>query len=332
METQSKEHPSALHLAALALGKLKPDAAVNVQSHLDECGDCRSFVSDTPRDELASIIKHAKQTAADQNTMDTGLSGTMASVRKSPPGDLRAASTPATPSGSSASPTPVGFEHAISESEIPHDLFVQTKYQIIRVLGRGGMGVVYQAEHVRLRRPVAIKVINAALVDHPQALLRFEEESRAVASLSHENIARAYDAESFGASQTLVMEFVQGQTLSELLKLRGRLSVMEACRGIRQALLGLQHAFEQGLVHRDLKLQNLMLERTTGRVKILDFGLAKMRERRSTPELTGTNQIMGTCEYMAYRASTRSGQSRHPSRYLQPRLLLVLPDRRRAAI
>ena len=107
------------------------------------------------------------------------------------------------------------------------------------------MGSVYEAHHTRMDRKQAIKVINPELVDNPQVLLRFEEEIKAVAKLDHPNIARAYDAESFGSLQAIIMEFVPGQTLYDFLKARGRLSVMEACRCVRQALLGLQHAHER---------------------------------------------------------------------------------------
>ncbi len=163
-----------------------------------------------------------------------------------------------------------------TDDSIPRELRLQTKYRIVRLLGRGGMGSVYEVHHERMDRRQALKVINPELVDNPQALLRFEQELKAVAKLDHPNIARAYDAESFGSLQAIVMEFVAGQTLHDLLKKRGRFAVKDACRCVRQACLGLQHAHERGLVHRDLKPQNLMLTQDSGIIKILDFGLAKV--------------------------------------------------------
>jgi serine/threonine protein kinase len=301
METQDRQHPSALHLAALALGKLKPDAAAKAQSHLDECGDCRGYVSDTPRDELAEIIRQARgKSAADQNTPASGLSGTVVGLPDPPLLPTLNTAAPLAPPNSSPQSTPSPVAHAVSESEIPRDLFAQSKYRIVRVLGRGGMGTVYEAELVRMQRPVAIKVINPELVNHPQAVLRFEEEIKAVASLDHANIARAFDAENIGSLQVFVMEFVRGQTLYDFLQSRGQLSVTDACRCVRQALIGLQHAHEQGLVHRDLKPQNLMLTRDTGQIKILDFGLAKaVSENRQSHGLTGSRATMGTYAYMA---------------------------------
>src|SRR5262245_33499838 len=262
MDTQSTPHPSAFHLAALALGMLKPELAAKVQSHLDQCDECRRYLSETPRDELAEIIKQAPRgKPTEQDTIAVSPSGTIAgqpTVTMVPSGQR----DPKTRSGSSQLTGSVA--HSVSASEIPPDLYAQSKYRIVRVLGRGGMGTVYEAEHVRMKRPVAIKVINPELVNHPQALARFEEEIRAVASLDHMNIARAFDAESIGSLQVFVMEFVRGQTLYDFLQSRGQLSAVDACRCVRQALIGLQHAHEQGLVHRDLKPQNLMLTRDTG--------------------------------------------------------------------
>ncbi len=187
-----------------------------------------------------------------------------------------------------------------ADDSIPRQLREQTKYRIVRLLGRGGMGSVYEVHHQRMDRRQALKVINPELVDNPQALLRFEQELKAVAKLDHPNIARAYDAESFGSLQAIVMEFVPGQTLHDLLKKRGRLGVKDACRCVRQACLGLQHAHERGLVHRDLKPQNLMLAQDSGVIKILDFGLAKVvSENKAAHGLTKTNMTMGTYEYSA---------------------------------
>src|SRR5690242_2566469 len=119
------------------------------------------------------------------------------------------------------------------------------RYRVLRELGRGGMGVVYQARHTVMNRPVVIKVINRALLDQPAALERFRREVQAAASLSHPNIVTAYDAEQAGDLHFLVMEFVPGQSLAEVLQKKGPLPVVNACAYARQAALGLQHAFER---------------------------------------------------------------------------------------
>ncbi len=182
---------------------------------------------------------------------------------------------------------------------MPRELREQSKYRVERLLGRGGMGSVFAAYHERMDRPVAIKVINSALVDHPEALNRFDQEVKAAAKLDHPNVARAYDADEFGSLRVLVMEYVPGQSLDRLLNARGRLTVVEACRLMRQAMIGLDHAHARGMVHRDLKPQNMMLT-PTGKLKILDFGLAKIAsEQRAGAGLTRDNALMGTPHYLA---------------------------------
>jgi hypothetical protein len=166
------------------------------------------------------------------------------------------------------------------------------------------MGVVYQARQTMMNRPVVIKVINQAVLEHPDALERFRREVRAAAQLSHPNIVTAYDAEQAGDLHMLVMEFVPGQSLAEVLHRQGPLPVTQACQYARQAALGLQHAHEQRTVHRDIKPQNLMLT-PQGQVKILDFGLAKVvKEHRSKRPLTASHSYMGTPEYSAPEQAT----------------------------
>jgi hypothetical protein len=174
------------------------------------------------------------------------------------------------------------------------------RYRIVRQLGQGGMGVVYQAEHKVMERPVAVKVISRALVDRPDAVERFHREVRAAAKLDHPNIVKAYDAEQAGDLHLLAMEYVEGHSLHDVLAKKGPLPIAHACHYVRQAALGLQHAFEHGMVHRDLKPHNLMLT-PKGTVKILDFGLAKLASEQTRPGggLTQENMVMGTPEYMA---------------------------------
>jgi hypothetical protein len=173
------------------------------------------------------------------------------------------------------------------------------RYCILRELGRGGMGVVYHARQTLMDREVAIKVINKSLLDHPDALERFQREVKAAAKLSHPNIVTAYDAEQAGDLHLLVMEFVPGRSLAEVLEKKGPLPVAHACHYVRQAAEGLQHAHERGMVHRDIKPHNLMVT-PKGQVKILDFGLAKVAsERAQAGGLTAMGAYMGTPEYSA---------------------------------
>jgi formylglycine-generating enzyme required for sulfatase activity/tRNA A-37 threonylcarbamoyl transferase component Bud32 len=154
-------------------------------------------------------------------------------------------------------------------------------------------------------RVVALKVIHARLLDSPRAVERFQREVRAAARLEHPNIVRAYDADEAGATHFLVMEFVPGTDLARYVGEKGALSVAEACHFVRQAALGLDHAHQQGLVHRDIKPHNLLLVRPSdpagpGLVKVMDFGLARLGwDQSSDAGLTGDHALMGTLDYMA---------------------------------
>ena len=142
-------------------------------------------------------------------------------------------------------------------------------------LGEGGMGVVYKAEHRMMGRVVALKVLAPHLTANSEAVARFLQEVAAAGKLSHPNIVISHDAGEASGQHFLVMEFVEGISLDRLVSRRGPLAVTMACHFARQVALGLQHASEKGMVHRDIKPQNLMVTRK-GQVKILDFGLARL--------------------------------------------------------
>src|SRR5207248_3729386 len=131
------------------------------------------------------------------------------------------------------------------------------RYHLLEPLGSGGMGTVYKARHLVMDRVVALKVIHPRLLRHPQAVERFRREAKAAARLNHPNIVTAHDADQAGGLHFLVMEHVEGTSLADLVRTRGPLPIAEACAYARQAALGLQHAHEQGMVHRDITPPNL---------------------------------------------------------------------------
>ncbi|MFO0869812.1 MAG: bifunctional serine/threonine-protein kinase/formylglycine-generating enzyme family protein [Pirellulales bacterium] len=182
--------------------------------------------------------------------------------------------------------------------ECPQELSQIGPYQLQEKLGRGGMGVVYKAIHLKLKRTVAIKLLLPELTRNSQAIARFEREIEAVGQLDHPNIVRATDADESDGTHYLVMEYVDGCNLSELVRRTGPLAVSDACELIRQAAIGLQHAHEAGLVHRDVKPGNLMLA-TDGLVKLLDLGLANLQQSDGDRGLTATGTAMGTVDYMS---------------------------------
>lgn len=170
-------------------------------------------------------------------------------------------------------------------------------YVVLDMIGQGGMGMVLRAEHKRMARQVALKVLSPAVTKSPEALRRFQREVQAAARLNHPNIVIAYDADESGGNYFLVMEYVQGSDLASLVKTSGSLSPERAVHCILQAARGLEYAHGQGVVHRDIKPSNLLLD-SKGKIKILDMGLARLDAGRND-ELTGTGQIMGTVDYMA---------------------------------
>ena len=180
-------------------------------------------------------------------------------------------------------------------------------YELLRPLGRGGMGMVVLARHRSLQKEVAIKLLSSLLGDKPELVTRFQREMRAAGRLQHPAIVNATDAGQERGTHYLVMEFVAGLDLSRIARLVGRLSIADACELIRQTALGLSHAHAEGIVHRDVKPSNLMLD-ATGHVKILDFGLAQINLwDEPVCELTTVGQLMGTIDYMAPEQAERIG-------------------------
>ncbi|HEX4607604.1 MAG TPA: protein kinase, partial [Urbifossiella sp.] len=185
---------------------------------------------------------------------------------------------------------------------IPPELAENPNYEVVRELGRGGMGVVYLARNRLMDRPEVLKVMNRDLVTRPGAAERFLRELRSAARLAHPNVVRAYSAAQFGDTLMFAMEYVEGDDLAGLVAARGPLPVVNACYYTQQAAAGLQHAYEADMVHRDIKPANLILARSGRKhtAKILDFGLAKVRgEDAGDANLTGAGAMMGTPTYMA---------------------------------
>jgi serine/threonine protein kinase len=206
-----------------------------------------------------------------------------------------------------AAATLAGGAGVAAPAGLPPELIDHPRYRVLRLLGTGGMGAVYQAEHRVMERLVALKVIRADFTADVAAVDRFHREVRAAAALSHPNIVTAFDAEQIGNVHFLVMEYVEGVNLARHVALSGPLPVDEACSHIRQAALGLHHAYEKGMIHRDIKPHNLMLTHTGsapktepyGRVKILDFGLARLAGAPVQNAQTVSGMLLGTVDFMA---------------------------------
>lgn len=181
-----------------------------------------------------------------------------------------------------------------------HKGFFLGKYKLLGLLGTGGMSSVYLAEHVIMHRQVAIKVLPRHRVDDSSYLARFYREAQAAAALEHGNVVRAYDIDSDGRTHYLVMEYVEGRDLQQLVKQEGPLAYQTAADYIAQAADGLSFAHGRGLVHRDMKPANLLVDRN-GTVKILDMGLALFSAGSPEASLTIANDenVLGTADYLA---------------------------------
>lgn len=176
-------------------------------------------------------------------------------------------------------------------------------YKIERMLGRGGMGAVYEGIHEESGIRVALKVMMRNLREDPELVHRFEREARIAAQIKHANVARVMDAGDSDDVRYIVMEYIDGESLTDMLKEKGRLAGPRTLDYVRQAACGLEAAYELGVIHRDIKPANIMVTRD-GVVKIVDFGLAKTEKPDSLHTATGA--VMGTPHYMSPEQATGS--------------------------
>lgn len=179
-------------------------------------------------------------------------------------------------------------DHAESPSTaIPPQLAEHHRYRVLDLIASGGMGTVYRAQHLFLKRPVALKVISQRWVQNQKMRERFFQEMQAAAQLCHPNIVAVYDADVVGDTSFLVMELVDGVGLKKVVETNGPLPVRQACQYAQQTAAGMQHALESEILHRDIKPNNLMLT-PQETVKILDFGLAGYLTEASAAEQSFT--------------------------------------------
>ncbi len=279
MDAPKAQHPADQTLRDYAVGKLDDPTAESVNMHLElvpalspqgRRADLRQLPRADLREAQARPDSHAHLISS-----TAGLSML---------------------NGGASSPQPP------PASTLPPGLTERTDYDILRELGRGGMGVVYLAQNKLMGRPEVLKVVSSHLVNRSGVADRFLAEIRNAAKLHHTNVVTAYSAFRLDESLVLAMQYVDGLDLARLVAARGPLPVAQACNYVHQAAKGLQHAHDHGMVHRDIKPSNLMLARDGDRavIKVLDFGLAKVRSESPTDgTLTHDGQMLGTPHFIA---------------------------------
>ena len=262
-------HPDRDQLLAFAQEQLDGAPRAGVARHLEDCPACSEQVGSLRHwlAEASTVFPHPVDAPPLTRSHESGLT----------------------------QPTPTAPPQ--HHGDVPPELASHPKFQMLGEVGRGGMGVVYKAHHVLMARPVAIKVINAAYLNNADVAARFQAEARAASALDHPNIVRAFDAEQAGALRFLVMEFLDGKSLDEVVRKAGPLKPWQAVQVGLQVAMGLRHAHDRGVIHRDLKPSNLLLTRD-GVVKILDFGLARLIEKNAA-RATQHGGVMGTAAFIA---------------------------------
>ena len=182
---------------------------------------------------------------------------------------------------------------------------INDRYEIIKTIGEGGMANVYLAEDTILERKVAIKVLRGDLSNDEKFIRRFKREALSVSNLSHPNIVEVYDVGEEDGNYYIVMEYIEGKTLKQLLQKRGALTLTEVIDIMSQLTDGLAHAHEAYIIHRDIKPQNIMIE-DNGRIKITDFGIAMAL---NSTQLTQTNSVMGSVHYLPPEQANGKGST-----------------------
>ncbi|MCS7304962.1 MAG: protein kinase [Thermoguttaceae bacterium] len=276
--------PAEDQIAGYLLGTLEEEVAFQVAEHLEQCAGCRRKA-----DQLESVCSDALVDSVRQPLESPYL--------KEP--ECQRAIARLVESFSSGGGVPNQGAGAVQDSG--SDLSQMKEYVLLERLGRGGQGHVYKAFHTVLKRYVVIKMLPPEFLTDPKMVRRFDREMELIGRLNHPHIVRALDARRAENGQRfLVMEYVEGCDVEQILARYCHLRIADACEIARQAALGLQCIYEHGLVHRDIKPANLLLSRQ-GQVKILDLGLGRFCRDllQFAPEMTQAGTALGTVDYIA---------------------------------
>jgi predicted Ser/Thr protein kinase len=293
-----------------------PEEAERLARHLEVCGECGETIDQLlEQDTLVGTLRQPTQAEPEaEGPVVRGLIARLQALRNAAPSQGTDLGTDKTHGGLSvgdesssvAEWTGVperqtglsvaeGFDF-LAPPQGPGEIGRLGAYRIVKVLGTGGMGVVFLAEDTQLQRYVALKAIRPALASREQTRERFLREARAMAAVKNDHVVTIHQVGEDRGVPFLAMELMEGQTLDERLKRERRLPLADVLRIGRETATGLEAAHRRGLIHRDIKPSNIWLEAGSGRVKILDFGLA--RAAHDDSQLTQSGTVLGTPSYM----------------------------------
>jgi serine/threonine protein kinase len=296
--------PDPRKLAKCLLGELAGPEVETLKQHLKNCARCLAALQTLKEDgrlEVSSGAGPRPVGQALQTGQGNGKTRVLKQSKHETPVHLPAPSNLRTgPSPEPARPSeeaPVARPHSfLAPPEEPDEIGRLGPYRVLKVLGTGGMGTVFQAEDPQLKRPVALKVMKPEFRTDDESRQRFLREARAMAAIEHDHIVTVYQVGEDCGLPFLAMQLLRGETLENRLEREQKLPIAEVLRIGREIAEGLAAAHERGLIHRDIKPANIWLEEGRRRVKILDFGLARGMDDLN---LTRMGTVMGTPEFMS---------------------------------
>ena len=290
--------PDLQHLLEFVLGKAPSSEVQRLGQHLLTCSNCIGTLCGLSAEDTL-IQQLETQRASATSPVKELLDSVIQRLREpsaSVPGEGSTIPTAIFNPGSAANTARRAKETIEINSRVA-EVGRVGGYQILKVIGSGGMGLVLQAEDINLQRKVALKVMLPEVARNADAKQRFLREARAVAAIKHEHIVTVYQVGQERDIPFLAMEYLEGESLETRLVRENKLPISQVLRIGREIAEGLAAAHASNLIHRDIKPANIWLEASSGRVKILDFGLARPADGKV--HLTGIGTVMGTPQYMA---------------------------------
>ena len=285
---QSATCPDDATLAQLLAGLLPAERAELYEPHLAHCERCAARAVELAiSDELAAALRDTRVGEDTAPSPDASLVAALIERLGNLTNHPNVAHLP----------TEDELRSVLRPAECEGDLGRIGDYRVLEVLGAGAMGIVFRAVDVALARPVAIKVMRPQLAASRDACLRFRREACAAAAFEHKHVVTIYHVGEDQGTPYFAMQLLEGESLRSRLMRLGKLPVPEVLRVGREIAMGLAAAHRRGLLHRDIKPDNVWLEADAGQVKIVDFGLARAAD--GTPSITHAGAILGTPQYMA---------------------------------